>query len=184
MAEEREYRKPLFKAAGKNSFFEVFDNTGISKMSINLQLNDETTHKATARVQWYMGYEEFAGFCAAIQTGQLDAFLALEKGFPSTSWAIPPQQLSDTMRQWSMKKTDKGNYQVSVLECENEGKWNKDAKVKGKASFFINPFDLLSMATKLLPYVLGRVEYPSQASTPSVNRAVEASESDDFGLGV
>jgi hypothetical protein len=185
MADEtREYRKPLFRVAGKNSFFEIYDNTGINKMSINIQVYDETTKRTTAKVAWYIDYEDFATFCAAVYTGQIDAMLQVEKAFPQVGFSNPPADLSNNLRQWTMKKSDRGNYQISVTEKERQNKDQKfaEATLKGQASFFLKPFDLLAMATKCLPYIQGRLEYPAQATqAPTINR-VESEEPIDLGV--
>lgn len=182
--EQREYRKPIFRVAGKNSFFEIFDNTGINKVSLNIQVYDESTHKTTAKVAWYSDYEDFATLCAAIYTGQIDTILQ-SSGYPQVGFSNPPAELSNNLRQWEMRKTDKGNYQMTVTEKERNApdqKW-AEATQKGKASFFIKPFDLLAMATKCLPYALGRLTYPAQdSSTPTLNRTVE--DGPDIELGI
>lgn len=186
MTDEPKYRKPIFKASGKNSFFEVFDNPSLDRMSATISIYDSATHKTTNRVTFYFNYENFYAWCNMIVNGQVDIFLDAKNGFPSADFAVPRDRTRDTMRMWRMEKTQKGNYQITITEREREDKWSEDAKLKDRASFYISPLSLYSLACKCAVYLQGRLDFPPQENTSPLVRAVENDshngDEDDLGI--
>lgn len=164
MTEQKKYREPLFRTSGKNSFLEVFDNPAIDRMSIQITVYDNDTHKVTNKTVYYMEYREVAGICSAILNGQIDTFLSNKNAFPAVDFSVPQLSTKETMRLWNMSKTDKGNYQFTITERVREDKWSESAALKGKASFFISPFAMYAMASVVSVYTNERIKesFPPQ----------------------
>ena len=155
MTEQTEYKQAIFKAAGKNSFFEVYDALDINKFRLQVQLNDPETHKATQRATYYLNYDKMWTLCALALNGNLNDFLAEKRGFPSVDFGIPPASTNSTrMRQLTISPlTEKNRHMITIIEKERQDEWSKDAPDIAKATFFLSPVDLVTMAKKLDWYI-------------------------------
>jgi hypothetical protein len=140
---KKDFPKPIYHAAGKNSFLEVYDSMDIGKMTVTITLYDpeRESSKVTQRASFYIDYPAFLGLSAVAGSGGMDFFLSSEapKKFPKYAFTEKTVQ-----RVWSVGKSDTGNFQISITEKEMGAKW-EDAKLLGKASFYLSPFEFVAL---------------------------------------
>ena len=143
-----QYDKPFFKAAGKNSFFEVFDALEIGKIKVAISLYDETTRKTTAHVEYYLDYEKAWALSAMVLNNTVDAAITARDGFPAYDYGIPSSGAK--MREITISpRTERNRYVFTITEKERRDKWDRDLAPLAKASFYLNHLDLIIVAKKI-----------------------------------
>jgi hypothetical protein len=176
MAEQSKQSVLIHKVSGKNSFFEAYDALAIGKIQLMLTKYDTTkpAGQRSERVSFYLVPEDIVVLGRLAAAGQLDAMLQADtKSFPSNDFGIP-QPPAKTMRHWSMSKTDKGNYQITVVEKTRADSWNDSSSTEiGKQTFYMRPFDLIALATAVELYVLGYRNYKQQEVAPIQSQPAE-----------
>lgn len=145
----------IYKASGKNTFFEAIDATDIGKVSLVLTAYDpskEEGNRLQGKVSYYLDPGKLKAIALAIAGGTIDEFLKVDNQFPASDFSNPKS--GSKMRHWSMVRTERGLFQITVTEKSKAKTWDdKDAKILGKVSFFIRPFQFLSMISAIELYL-------------------------------
>jgi hypothetical protein len=159
---KRNFPKPIYHAAGKNSFLEVYDNMDIGKMSVTITLYDpeRENSKVTQKASFYIDYPAFLGLSAVAGAGGMEHFISEDapKKFPKYAFTEKTVQ-----RTWSVKKSETGNYQISITEKEMGAKW-EDAKTLGKASFYLSPFEFVAFCKTAEAHIISYLASQKQST--------------------
>lgn len=157
---DRQYPDMIYHGAGKNTFIELYDALSIGKVELRITEYDpqRTENKVTNRVSYYLEPAELLAMGKLASVGRLGAFLE-GKQFPGIRFGIPKS--GEKMRQWQMSATDKGRFQITITEKTRKSEWNDpSSQLLGKASFFLHPFELIVMASKLEMYLIAHAGQP------------------------
>jgi len=178
--EKREYAKPIYKAKGKNSFFEIYDSLGIDKVMVQIAIYDpeKENNRTTHKVSFYIDYQDFLGLSALVTAGNIDNYITEDapRHFPKYSYTEGKNQ-----RSWSVSKTDKGYYKVSVTEKEKGPKW-EDAKLVDTASFYVQPFEFVALCKTVEMYILAKFFLGKTPGNTQVVKAVEEGDQEPHGI--
>jgi len=158
MTEERTFADPVFKAASREAFLEVYDalDLGKPKMKIKITTYKKGEKGSASYAEFYFDPSTFFGFCESVINRKIGDWLPFEgekgEGFPAINYGIPSH--GPRMRSWHMEKSKStGNFLISIEEKERRDKWDKDAPTLGKARFAVPPFTLLALAVTSKEYL-------------------------------
>ena len=171
-ATDKNSRK-LFKTAGRNSFFEVYDATNINRMEIQITLWDPDTHTVTDQASYFIELPEMLALCEVILNNTFDDYCSNDKAFPRVGFSVPRGR--DQMRKWDLSHNSTGSYTTTIEVREAREKWTNEAPQIAKASFTLPPFSMVMMAATIKNFILSKPELlykvASGQQEPRVERA-------------